>query len=293
MQEGKEVMNWLLTGIREVFAPMIKQSALETLPDKIITLSIRVVFSFIILIVGIWFIKLFKKCIKKRLNKSKAEPGVIQFLGSFIGMCLYVVLGLLIAGMFGVDAASIVAIIGSAGVAIGLALQGSLSNLAGGVLILILKPFKVGDYIIEDNKKNEGTVTEIELFYTKLQTPDDKTIILPNGTLANTSLTNVTHTPYRKVELQFEIAYDADLKKAKEVVETVMREESVTIKDREFEVYVNELLSDGIMLGSRCVVKNENYILAKRSIMQKVKERFDENGIEIPYPQLTVRMNEK
>ncbi|MCQ2518791.1 MAG: mechanosensitive ion channel family protein, partial [Lachnospiraceae bacterium] len=175
--------------------------------DQILNLIIRIGIALVVIIIGILIIRFIKKLINRALSKVKVQNNSLKYLVSVAGVILYIILGLLVAAFFGIDATSIVALLGSAGVTIGLALQGSLSNMAGGVLILILEPFKIGDYIVEDNNKNEGTVTEIGLFYTKLQTLDERTVILPNGTLANTSLTNMTATPTRHVEVFFEISY--------------------------------------------------------------------------------------
>ena len=211
------------------------------LPEKALSLGFRVLISIIIFVIGVQLIKLIRKILKKALQRGSADIGVVQFLDSFTKAVLYILLVFMIGENFGLDAASVVALIGSAGVAIGLALQGSLSNFAGGVLILLLKPFRVGDYIIEDNKGNEGTVSEIELFYTKLLTPDDKMIILPNGTLANTSLTNVTATKKRRIDILVGIAYDADIKKAKEVLFALLEKDNVLLKEEEKSVFVSEL----------------------------------------------------
>ena len=151
----------------------------------------------------------------------------------------------------GRDATSVVAAGGSAGVALGLALQGSLSNLAGGMLILFLKPFVVGDYIIEDSHGNEGTVKEIQIFYTKLATIDNKTIIVPNGTLANTSLTNVTDKDYRQLDLKVDIAYEADLRLAKKLLQELVKNDPFVIQSMEHNVFVNELGSSSVVLGVR------------------------------------------
>ena len=172
----------------------IIEKFLQQLPEKTFQLAIRVVLALLVFFLGIQLIKFVRRVVRKSLTRARADIGVIQFLDSFIKVGLYVVLIMFVLTGFGVDAASIIAVMGSVGVAIGLALQGSLSNLAGGVLILLLKPFHVGDYIIEDNNKNEGVVSEIQIFYTKLTTPDNRIIVLPNGALANTSLTNVTDT---------------------------------------------------------------------------------------------------
>ena len=183
----------------------------------IFQLVLRVLITIVIFFVGAKLIKLLLRIVQKSMEKAKAERGVITFVISFLRVALYVVLAFMIASRLGVDAASIVALLGSAGVAIGLAIQGSLSNFAGGVLILLLKPFRVGDYIIDANGK-EGFVSEVQIFYTKLQTIDNKVIILPNGNLANNSITNVTAEKTRRLDIALQISYGSDMKLAKEVI---------------------------------------------------------------------------
>lgn len=198
----------------------------QQLPQKALNLGIRILLAVIFLLIGLWLIRLVRKILKKSLDRASVDIGVIQFLDSFVKVCLYVILGFMIASSFGLDAASIVAVVGSAGVAIGLALQGSLSNFAGGVLILLLKPFKVGDYIKEDSKGNEGTVIEIQMFYTKLLTFDGKTVVLPNGTLANTSLVNYTAANFRRLDLTVGISYEFRYPESKGTSGTVDRGQS-------------------------------------------------------------------
>ena len=268
----------------------IFQQFMETLPQKAMSLGIRVVLALIFFFVGIQIIKLIRKVLKKSLQRANADVGVIQFLDSFLKFALYIILLFMIGSNFGLDATSVVAVLGSAGVAIGLALQGSLSNLAGGVLILLLKPFKVGDYIIEDSNKNEGTVTEIQIFYTKLTTADERTVILPNGTLANTSLTNVTDSGIRRLDLNVGISYKADLKLAKTVAKQLLNEEKATLKNKEIDVFVSDLGDSAVILNLRCYVKSEDYWSARGRILENVKLTFDEKGIEIPYPQMDVHM---
>ena len=166
------------------------QKFLDTLPEKAIGLGFRVVMAAILYFAGVKLIKFIRKITRKSLERAKVETGVIQFLDGLLKVVLYFVMVLIVVSNFGFDATSIIALLGSAGVTVGLALQGSLSNLAGGVLILLLKPFRVGDYIIENSGNNEGTVKEIGIFYTKLMTTDGKTVVLPNGTIANNSLIN-------------------------------------------------------------------------------------------------------
>lgn len=198
-----------------------------------------------------------------------------------------------LASSFGLDAASVVAVLGSAGVAIGLAVQGSLSNLAGGVLILALKPFKVGDYIKEGYSDKEGTVTEIQIFYTKLLTPDNQTVILPNGNLANNSLVNVTTQEARRMDISVGISYHADLKKAKDVLLQVLAGDEAVLKDRDYLVYVDSLADSSVMLGVRCWFRQEDFWQGKWRITENCKLKLDENGIEIAFPQLDVHLDGK
>lgn len=261
--------------------------------DGALDIGMRILLAALTLLIGAQIIKLVRKVVKKVLTKADADVGVVQFLDSFLKVALYIVLGFMIAAGFGVDAASIVALLGSAGVAVGLALQGSLSNLAGGVLILILKPFKVGDYIKEDAAGNEGTVSEIQMFYTKLLTGDNKTIVLPNGTLANTSLTNVTQADKRRIDIQVGISYDSDIKKAKEVLMSVLNTEAKTLSDMDKMVFVDSLGDSAVVMGLRCWVKKEDYWDVKWRMTENVKYALDEAGISIPFPQMDVHVKEK
>ena len=198
----------------------------------------------------------------------------------------------MLASSFGVDAASIVAVLGSAGVAIGLAIQGSLSNLAGGVLILLLKPFRVGDYIVESSTGKEGTVTEIQIFYTRLLTVDNKTVILPNGSLANNSIVNITAQANRRMDISVSVSYSADLKRTKEVLFNVLQKDEAVLKDKERVVFVDELGASGVNLGVRCWFKQEDYWAGKWRITENCKLALDEAGIEIPFNQLDVHLKQ-
>ena len=268
------------------------ENFINELPEKMLRVSMKVLFAFLVLIIGVWLIKVIRKILKKTLSKANADIGVVQFLDSFAKTGLYIILLFIIANTFGLEAASIVAVIGSAGLAIGLALQGSLSNLAGGVLILLLKPFKVGDYIKEDSNANEGTVKEITMFYTKLVTGDNKTIVIPNGTLANNSMTNFTTATFRRLDFVFGISYDSDIQKAKEILLNLMKEDADTLKDKDYVVYVNELAASSINIGARCYVSTADYWNAKWRLTEKVKEEFDKNNIDIPYNQLDIHVKE-
>lgn len=268
--------------------PNAVEQLLKELPDKALRLGIRILLAIAAFFIGVQIIKLIRKILKKSLQRARADVGVVQFLDSLTKVALYVLLIFLIASSFGLDAASIVALLGSAGVAIGLAIQGSLSNFAGGVLILLLKPFKVGDYIKEDTKGNEGTVSEIQLFYTKLQTPDNRVIILPNGSLANTSMTNVTEASVRRLDIVVGIAYDSDIQLAKKALLEMLSKDEAVLEEKEQLVFVDQLADSSIHLGIRCWVYKEDYWTAKWRLTEETKYTLDRAGITIPFPQLDV-----
>ena len=271
----------------------IIQKFMKDLPDKAMELGIRVVLAGVCLFVGIELIKLIRKILKKSLTRAKVDLGVIQFIDSFTKAALYIILAVMIASDFGLDAASIIALLGSAGVAIGLALQGSLANLAGGVLLMILKPFRVGDYIVEDAKGNEGTVTEINMFYTKLTTIDGRIVVLPNGILANNSITNVSAAKCRMLDFAVGISYQADMQRAKQTMLQVMQRDEAVIKEMQIISFVKELGSSEVVIGGRCYVENKDYFTATWRMTEEIKRSFDANDIEIPFTQVDVHMKEQ
>ncbi len=260
--------------------------------DSLTQLGIKVLLAFLTLFIGLKLIKWVRKITKKCLQRANADVGVMQFLDAFIKYSLIFLLVLGIAASFGFQVTSLAALLGSAGVTLGLALQGSLSNFAGGVLILLLKPFKVGDYIREDTNGNEGTVTEISLFYTKLTTYDEKIIVLPNGTLANNSLTNVTGTDTRRLDLRVSVSYDSDIQKVKKVLQEILDSESRVLKDREVNIFVDNLGDSGIVMGVRCYAKQEDFWKLKWHMLEMIKLKFDENQIEIPYARVDVQIRQ-
>lgn len=266
---------------------------LQNHSPSLISFGIKVIISLIVFFVGRMVINWVRKIVRKAFERSKADEGVAQFVDSLLKFGLYAILIFSIATNLGVDTASVAAIIASAGVAVGLALQGSLSNFAGGVLILLLKPFTVGDYIIEDNHKNEGTVKEIQLFYTKLTTIDNKTIIIPNGMLANNSLTNVTEKDERRLDLKIGISYEADLRKAKELIRNLIDKEARINQDKEILIFVDELGESAVILGVRAWVRTDDFWDVKWKFFEDVKLAMDEAGIEIPYQQVEIHMKKQ
>lgn len=266
---------------------------IEDLGPKALNVGIRIVIAIILFIVGLQLIKLVRKLISKAMEKAKADAGVKGFVDSFVNAALFVLLILLIAIQCGVDAASIVAIIGSAGVAIGLAVQGSLSNLIGGILILILKPFTVGDYIIDSGSGKEGTVIEIKIFHTRLRTFDNKIVVLPNGNLANNVIVNVTKEKTRRIDILCGISYSADTNKAKEALLNMLKEDERVLKDKEYRVVVSALKDSCVELTVRFWVKSKDYWDAYYSITENTKKTLDKENISIPFPQLDVHIQEK
>ncbi len=263
----------------------------DALPEKAISLGVRVLIAAVLFFVGSKLIQFTRKITKKSLQRANVETGIIQFLDGLIKVCLYGLLALVIAGNFGFDATGVVALAGSAGVTIGLALQGSLSNLAGGVLILLLKPFRVGDFIMESGQGTEGTVKEIGIFYTKLSTTDGKMVVLPNGNLANSSITNATDSPIRRIDLTVGISYDADIREAKEVLRGVMDSDADVLHSEPVLVYVNALADSAVELGMRCYCENPVYWDVRWRLLENAKNALDDAGIEIPYQQVSLHLN--
>ena len=259
---------------------------------NLISFAIEIVLALIFFFLGRIAIKWIRKLTRKMLERSNVDKGVETFVDSLLKFMLYGILLFTIATKFGFDTASVAALIASAGVAVGLAVQGSLSNFAGGILILLLKPFVVDDYIIEDNHGDEGTVKEIQLFYTKLLTVDNRTVVIPNGMLTNNSLTNVTHMDERKLELKVSISYESDLLKAKAVLADLIQKESRIMQDKEHRIFVDELGDDGVILGMRCWVSTEDYWNVRWDMLEGIKLTFDRESIVIPYRQMNVRIQE-
>lgn len=276
---GKEFEKWL-------------EQMMDRIPN-LIDFALGVVLALIVFFIGAKLIKWIRKIVRKSMEKANVDRGVCQFVDSFLKVILYLLLIFSIGKKFGLDTASVAAALASCGVAIGLALQGSLSNLAGGVLILLLKPFVVGDYIVEDNKGQEGTVKEIQLFYTKLLTADNKTVVIPNGALANTSLTNVTAQDKRRLDLTVGVSYQADLKEVKSLIMALVQADADILKEQDINVFVSELGDNAVMIGVRGWVKKDAYWTTKWRLLENIKLELDAHGIEIPHPQVVVHMEEK
>ena len=267
----------------------LTQYGQDSIPG-LITFGLKVLAALVAFFIGRLVIRWIRKIVRRSFERSGADKGVEQFVDSLLKYGLYALLVFSLISSLGFDTTSVAAVLASGGVAIGLALQGSLSNFAGGVLILLLKPFVVGDYIIEDSNGKEGTVKEIQIFYTKLSTIDNKTIVIPNGMLTNNSITNATAKDERQLDLRVGISYDADIRQAKNVIEKLLEKDECIIKNEQINVFVHELADSAVVLGIRAWVKNEEYWETRWRLLEEIKILLDENGIEIPYPQMTVHM---
>lgn len=269
----------------------ILEEALRQALPGIMGFLYNLVIAALIAFIGIRIIGMIKKWSHRTFLRMKVEESVSRFLSSCISVGLYGVLLFIVAGMLGVNSASIVALLGSAGIAISLALQGSLSNFAGGVLILLSRPFTVGDYII--NKDGEGTVTNIGIIYTTLLTTDNRKIVLPNGALSNSPLTNVTAQDRRRVVINVGISYEADLKKAKELLQELFEARPEILPEDGIEVYVDSLGESAVNLTARAYTRTEDYWNVKWALTEEVKLCFDREGIEIPYNKLDVNLKQR
>lgn len=249
-----------------------------------------VVVAVIFMVVCFKLVKLLLRILRKSFERSKLDPSVAGFFISAVKIVLNVLIVLTAASIVGFQITSFITILGTAGVTLGLALQGSLSNLAGGLLILILKPFRVGDYIVENNTHCEGTVVSIDIFYTRLITFDNKSVVIPNGNISNTSLVNVTEHDMRRVDIPFSVTYDSDMEKVKRVTIETIKDVDGYLPDEQILFYIDEFADSGINMYVKFYATIEKFFDAKWDAMWKLKKAFDENGIEIPFNQMDVHM---
>ncbi|WP_343328283.1 mechanosensitive ion channel family protein [Polaribacter staleyi] len=255
---------------------------LEYLKGLIIEFTPKILVALAILIIGLLVIKLIVKTSRKVMNKGGLDLTLQKFLGNLIGWGLKILLIIAVISKLGVETTSFAAILAAAGLAVGLALQGSLANFAGGVLIMIFKPFKLGDLI--EAQGEIGVVKEIEIFTTKLTGLSNKEIIIPNGTLSNGNIVNYTTEGTRRVDLTIGVSYDADIKQTKEVLMNVLTSHPKVLKDPAPGVTVSELADSSVNFAVRPWCKTEDYWNVYFDVTENVKLALDKAGIEIPYP---------
>ena len=270
--------------------PGVVKTYLDKYTPAVIGFLVQIIVAIIVLLVGIKIIKSVVKVIKKGFDRSHIDDGVGTFLTSLIKYALYFILVMAILSSFGIATGSIVAVLGSAGLTIGMALQGSLSNFAGGVLILLLKPFVLGDYIIDDTTGEEGTVSNISIFYTRLKTIDNKVVLIPNGKLSDSCITNVSMMEKRRIDIYVTVSYSADLQKTKNVLNNVAISQVLRLEGEPIDIFVSELKDSAVEMGIRVWAKNEDYFTLKLKITDDIKKSLYSNHIEIPFPQLDVNL---
>ena len=266
------------------------QEYLEGIVLDLINFAVQILLAVLLYLVGKRVVSFIRKFLRRSLERRSVDIGVRQFLDSVSKYSLYAILWLMILTLFGITTASVIALLGSAGLTLGLALQGSLANFAGGVLILLLRPFHVDDYIISGETGHEGTVKEITTFYTRIQTADNQTVMIPNGKLADGAIVNVTGQQTRRVDILVGIAYSADLKLAKSLLWELAQKETRRLEEEPVNVFVSSLADSGVELGCRFWVKSEDYWQTRWDMLEAVKLSFDGHGVEIPFPQVDVHM---
>ncbi len=271
---------------------MTWEEFLEKLIKLVTSFGIKLLGAILVLVIALKIIGSIKKWIKKSPKLDKVDPGVRTFMYSFVSIGLYVVLVIIVAGMIGIPATSFITLLASCGVAIGLALQGSLSNFAGGLMILLFKPFKVGDYI--EASGESGTVVEITVVYTILLTPDNKRITIPNGTLTNSVIENYSAEELRRVDLDFNIAVDCDVDQVRGLLEKVVRSHHMVLAEPEPFIRLSAHTDSALTFKVRAWCRNEEYWDVHFDLTESVEKAFADNGIQVPYPQMDVHVkNEK
>ena len=253
------------------------------------TTGLKLLGAIVLVIVGMKGIKWLRKWIRTSEKLNKIDDSLRSFMISFSSVVLYIVLFITVAVILGIPTTSFITMLASCGVAIGLALQGSLSNFAGGIMILIFKPFKVGDYI--EAAGESGTVTEISVVYTELLTVDNKKITIPNGTITNSVIENYSAEKIRRVDLEFNTAYDCDIEKVKKIITEVLESHPKALINPEIFVRLSAHNESALTYTARVWCKTEDYWDVNFDVIESVKKAFDENHIQIPYNQLDVHID--
>lgn len=264
---------------------------LDKMVDKLIDFGWHLLIAIAIFAVGKVVIRLMRKLVKNIFKKSNADEGVVKFVDSLVKFTGYVIVLIIICSEIGIETTSFITLLGTAGLSIGLALQGSLANFAGGVLILLSKPFIIGDYVMINGE--EGTVTKIDIVYTTLVKADNRVIKCPNGEVANNTIINFTNQDGRRVDVKFSIHYDADIEQAKTIVKHVIDKSPYTLKDKPNDVVVMLLDESGVNLETRAWVAPKDYWDAYFYLNEHIKNELEKNSIIIPYNQLEVHVNSK
>ena len=263
---------------------------MDTAMELLVKYGPNVIFAILTLVIGLWIVNIITRGFDKMLRKSETDPALVSFIGSLVTIILKIMVWFTALGMLGVEMTSFIALLAAAGLAVGLALSGTLQNFAGGVMILLFKPFKVGHFI--DAQGFTGTVKEIQIFVTLLTTPDNKVVIIPNGPLATGALTNFSMMPTRRVDWTFGIAYGDDVDKAYSVLKGLIEADERILKDPAPFMAVKELGDSSVDFTVRAWVNAPDYWAVFFSMNEKVYKTFDKEGLSIPFPQRDVHIHQ-
>ncbi len=290
-----EVANQVSTDLKQVGTDLQKVPAVTTFEKYtehakklVLEYGPRTVLAFVVLVLGWWLIRIVVKGLERVMAVRDIDPTLRPFLRSLLSISLKVMLLLSVASQIGIQTTSFVAALGAAGLAIGLALQGSLANFAGGILILTFKPFKVGDFI--GAQTFEGKVSEIQILYTILNTADNKKVVIPNGLLSNNSVVNFSANENRRVDLKINVDPGSNLSKAKEIIKNVVESNSLIIKDPEPIIGIHDLTDSSMTFVCWIWVKKDDYLTVKHQVQEMIKIEFDEAGIKLPSAMTIVQM---
>lgn len=287
LEAGGAVKSGVLSAVKDFFKDIDKFFKFFD-ESKVATIITKIFIAILIYFIGRKLIKVLTKVVERSLEKSNIELSVSKFLCRLTSVVGYAILVYAIVYTLGVPTSSFVALFGTAGLAVGLSLQGSLQNFAGGVLILILKPFCVNDYIVASDI--EGKVTAIDIFYTKLITPDNKKVVIPNGTLSNCSIKNVPDEAQRRLDIVVPVDYDTDIKNVRRVLNLLAKNDDRVSKEKPVSITVDELADSSINIGFKMWVETANYLAVKADMLEKIIDTFREENINIPYNKLDVNI---
>ncbi len=263
----------------------------QVLVEWCVNVGVKLIISIIVLIISFKIINFIAKKITKRLEARKADATLSRVLVNVTRLSLKILIVLCLVGYLGVQTSSIAAVITSLGVGIGLALQGTLSNFAGGIIIVLMRPFKLDDFIIAQGEK--GTVEDIKLFYTTLRTPDNRVVFIPNGSLANGVIVNNSIKDIRRLDIVMSVSYDSNVDLAKNLLKKCMNDNNLVLKDQPSFAEVSEYGDSSIDITTRCWIKNSDYWTVNFQLLKDFKDAFDENHIDIPFNQLDVNITNK
>lgn len=263
--------------------------AIDKLVEGGVDFGLRLIGFIFIIVIGFYIVSIIIKLIKKGKGFGKLEKSVQTFIISFLGIALKCLVLITALANIGIPMTSLITVLGTASLAIGLAMQGGLTNMVGGILILIFKPFKVGDWI--ENGNVSGSVEEITIFHTVLKSLDATKIVLPNGDLANSCIKNYSYNSKRRLCIDFSVSYDSDIDKVKEVLNEVIENEELVLKDEEIFVRLTNHAESALIFTVRVWTLNQNFWPLKFNLLENVKKAFDKNKITIPFPQVDVHLD--